>query len=302
MHEPDIQLVKDYFLQLQSDICEQLGENEPNTEFRLRDLPAESGGHARPSVLEDGKCLEKAAVHYTHSIGTSLPKAASERNPELAGKGFEATAISMIVHPRNPYVPTFHANLRFFQVDQRNWYFGGGFDLTPYYPFAEDVLHWHRTAQAACRPFGEALYPKLKTWCDEYFYLPHREEPRGIGGIFFDDWTDSGFEQSWAFVQSVGEHIMPAYLPILQRRKGLPYGAREEEFQLYRRGRYAEFNLAIDRGTKYGLQSGRRIESVLASMPPRAIWKYDWTPAPGTPEAELYVNYLRARDWLLELT
>jgi len=302
MHEPDISLVNQYFLELQNRICTDVGSRENNSTFSTEDIVRAQGGHSRPRVLEDGHYLEKAAVLCSHSIGSALPQAATERNPQLAGKGFEASAISMIVHPRNPYIPTFHANLRFFLIDQDRWYFGGGFDLTPYYAFPEDVLHWHRTAEAACKPFGETLYSTLKAQCDDYFFLAHRDEPRGVGGIFFDDWTEGGFERAFAFVQSVGDHIMPAYLPILDRRKDQPYKTKEEEFMLFRRGRYAEFNLAIDRGTRYGLQSGKRIESVLASMPPRAMWKYNWSPEPGTAEADLYENYLRARDWLVELT
>jgi coproporphyrinogen III oxidase len=310
MHEPDISLVNQYFLELQNQICSDVGSRENkatfSTEnkatFSTEDIHTEQGGHSRPRVLDNGQHLEKAAVLYSHSVGSALPAAATERNPQLAGKGFQASAISMIVHPRNPYIPTFHANLRFFLIDQDHWYFGGGFDLTPYYAFPEDVLHWHRTAETACKPFGKNLYSTLKAQCDDYFFLTHRDEPRGVGGIFFDDWTEGGFERAFAFVQSVGDHIMPAYLPILDRRKDQPYSTKEEEFMLFRRGRYAEFNLAIDRGTRYGLQSGRRIESVLASMPPRAVWKYNWSPEPGTPEADLYENYLRARDWLVELT
>ncbi|MCH7743505.1 MAG: oxygen-dependent coproporphyrinogen oxidase, partial [Proteobacteria bacterium] len=262
----------------------------------------DSGGHSRPRVLDGGAHIERGAVQYSYSIGASLPSAASDRNPHLAGKKFEAAAISMIMHPDNPYVPTFHANLRFFLIDQENWYFGGGFDLTPYYPFAQDVLHWHQTAREACAPFGADIYPRLKAQCDDYFYLPHRQEPRGVGGLFFDDWTEGGFAESFALVQSIGDSILPAYVPILQRRMDIAYGEREKEFQLYRRGRYVEFNLAIDRGTKYGIQSGRRIESVLASMPPKAIWKYNWKPEPGSPESDLYDNYLKPRDWLVELT
>jgi len=301
MLNPDITLVREYFLGLQSSVCNQL-EREDSTPFISQDINADNGGYSRPSVLETGQYLEKAAVHFSHSIGAELPKAASERNPELAGKSFEALAISMIVHPQNPYVPTFHANLRFFLVDRAHWHFGGGFDLTPYYPFPEDVLHWHQTAAAACAPFGDTLYDRLKAWCDEYFYLPHRKEPRGVGGIFFDDWTGEIFGDVFAFVQSVGNHILPGYLPILSRRKDLQFGEKEESFMLYRRGRYAEFNLAIDRGTKYGMQSGRRIESVLASMPPRATWKYDWSPEPKSAESRLYEDYLRPRDWIRELT
>lgn len=300
MSEPDITPVKQYFLGLQTHICDTLGAIDGGPGFSMEDIQTGGGGHSRPRVLDAGPHIERAAVQFSHSVGDELPAAASERNPHLAGKGFEATAISMIVHPRNPWVPTMHANLRFFIVDQRNWYFGGGFDLTPFYPFTEDVVHWHKTAEEACRPFGEDLYPRLKQWCDEYFYLYHRKEPRGVGGLFFDDWTEGGFDQSFAFTKSVGDHILPAYQPILEARKDIPWGDREEEFLLYRRGRYAEFNLAIDRGTRYGMQSGRRIESVLASMPPRAIWKYNWHPEPGTREAELYDYYLKPRDWLAQ--
>lgn len=300
MSEANIDSVKACFLDLQATICETLGGIDGGTGFSQEDIETPGGGHSRPRVLDGGPHIERGAVQFSHSIGDKLPPAASERNPHLAGKGFEATAISMIIHPRNPYVPTMHANLRFFIVDERNWYFGGGFDLTPFYPFHEDVIHWHRTARDACRPFGDDIYPRLKQWCDEYFYLSHRQEPRGVGGLFFDDWTEGGFDASFAFVKSVGDHILPGYQPILEKRKDTPYGPREEEFQLYRRGRYAEFNLAIDRGTRYGIQSGRRIESVLASMSPRAIWKYNWHPEPGTPEADLYETYLRPRDWLSE--
>ena len=233
----------------------------------------------------------------SHS-SAALPPAASERNPHLAGKGFQAAAISMIMHPQNPWVPTFHANLRFFLIDDENWYFGGGFDLTPFYPVLEDVVHWHTTAKSACDPFGSELYPRLKAWCDEYFYLPHRQEPRGVGGLFFDDWTEGGFQASFDLVRSIGDHILPAYMPIISKRFEQPYLDSEKEFQLYRRGRYAEFNLAVDRGTRYGLQSGRRIESVLASMPPRAIWKYNYQPESGSKEAELTEFFLKPRDWL----
>jgi len=292
--------VKRYFEQLQAAICSALVAADGRAVFSTEEfLPGR--GISRPRVMEQGERLEKAAVNFSHSVGDALPEAASVRNPHLAGRPFEAAAISMIVHPWNPYVPTFHANLRFFVVDHDNWHFGGGFDLTPYYPFAEDVLHWHSQAAAACAPFGDGLYARLKQWCDQYFYLTHRQEPRGVGGLFFDDWTEGGFDQAFEFVQSVGDHIMPAYLPILERRAETAFGQEQEQFMLYRRGRYAEFNLAIDRGTQYGLQSGRRIESVLASMPPRASWKYNWHPEPGSPEAVLYTDYLRRRDWLSEL-
>lgn len=303
---PDINAVKEYFLALQTTICNTLAEIDGSAEFSLENIRSDTGGHSRPRVIDGGDHLERGAVQYSHSIGASLPPAASERNPQLAGKGFQAVAISMIMHPRNPYVPTFHANLRFFLVNNENWYFGGGLDLTPYYPFAEDVLHWHQVARKACDAAGDGLgdstYSRLKSWCDEYFYLGHRQETRGVGGLFFDDWTQGGFDQSFKLVQGIGDAILPAYQPILEKRLATTYGEREEEFLLYRRGRYAEFNLAIDRGTRYGIESGRRIESVLASMPPRAIWKYNWHPEPGSPESDLYDNYLKPRDWLSELT
>ena len=295
---PSIEPVKSYFFDLQTKICENLANIDDGASFSIEDIRQDSGAHSRPRVLDGGKFIERGAVQFSHSIGESLPAAASERNPHLAGKGFQAAAISMIMHPRNPYIPTFHANLRFFIIDETNWYFGGGFDLTPYYPFEEDVVHWHKTARDACDPFGKEVYPKLKSWCDDYFYLSHRQEARGVGGLFFDDWTEGGFIRSFDFVKSIGDHILPAYVPILEKRKDTPFGKKEEEFLLYRRGRYAEFNLAIDRGTRYGIQSGRRIESVLASMPPRAIWKYNWQPEPGSAESKLYDEFLPIRDWV----
>ncbi len=301
LEPPDIARVREYFLSLQGRVCASMEEADGEAEFSKEQLETPGGGLARPRLLEDGRHFERGAVQFSHSIGDSLPPAASERNPELAGLGFEAVAISMIMHPRNPYVPTCHANLRFFLVNNKHWHFGGGFDLTPYYPVAEDVLHWHRVASAACAPYGESVYERFKQWCDEYFYLPHRQEARGVGGIFYDDWREGGFEASLGLTMSIGDSILPAYLPIFERRYETPYGEQEREFQLYRRGRYAEFNLAIDRGTRYGIQSGRRIESVLASMPPVATWKYDWHPEPGSPEAVLYDEYLRPRDWLTEL-
>lgn len=294
----NIDPVKAYFFQLQTEICDAITAIDGGASFSVEDIRQPNGAHSRPRVIDGGNVIERGAVQFTYSMGDSLPPAASERNPELAGKGFQATAISMIMHPRNPYVPTFHANLRFFLVDNTHWHFGGGFDLTPYYPFEEDVIHWHRTAKDACQPFGENLYAKLKAWCDDYFVLTHRGEARGVGGLFFDDWHEGGFDQSFDLVKSIGNAILPAYLPIVEKRKDTAFGEREEEFLLYRRGRYAEFNLAIDRGTRYGIQSGRRIESVLASMPPRATWKYNWQPAPGSAEANLYENFLPVKDWL----
>jgi coproporphyrinogen III oxidase len=300
---PAMPPVRDYFAELQRRICEALEAEDGEARFRIEEIAADNGGLSRPRVLADGPLIEKAAVQFTHSIGDRLPPAATERNPHLSGRGFQAAAISLIVHPRSPMVPTTHMNLRFFLVDGEagepgTWYFGGGFDLTPCYGHDEDAVHWHRQCREACAPFGDDLHPRLKAWCDEYFYLPHRGEHRGIGGLFFDDWTEGGFEQAFAFVRSVGDHFLPAYLPIVQRRRDTPYGERERDFQLYRRGRYAEFNLAIDRGTRYSLQSGRRVESVLASLPPLVAWKYDWQPEPGSPEEELRERFLQPRDWL----
>lgn len=293
---PDITAVRDYFMSLQDRIVDELESLDGEARFLREQIDAPNGGLSRPRVLENGPGIEKAAVQFTHSIGASLPPAATERNPHLAGHGFQAAAISLIVHPRNPYVPTTHANLRFFLVeaDEPVWYFGGGFDLTPYYGFEEDAVHWHEQARAAV---GEH-YPALKAACDEYFYLPHRQECRGIGGLFFDDWTEGGFEQAFGFTRAVGDHFLPAYAPIFRRRAATPYGERERDWQLYRRGRYAEFNLAIDRGTRYGMQSGRRVESVLASLPPLAAWKYAYEPEPGSDEARLYTDFLPPRDWL----
>lgn len=298
---PSISAVREYFMELQDRICSTLEAADGQASFMREEVAHANGGLARPRVIDDGRHLERGAVQFSHSFGDALPPAASERNPQLAGLGFEAVAISMIMHPRNPHVPTFHANLRFFLVNEEHWHFGGGFDLTPFYPRAEDVLHWHQSAKNACDPFGDDLYPRLKAWCDDYFFLSHRQEPRGVGGLFFDDWSEGGFATSFDLTRSIGDHILPAYMPILEKRRNEPYGEREKEFQLYRRGRYAEFNLAIDRGTRYGIQSGRRIESVLASMPPAAIWKYNWHPEPGSNEAVLYEDYLRPRDWLTEL-
>ena len=295
--KPDVVPVRKYFMDLQDRIVAALEELDGEQTFSREELPTDGGGLARPRVLEGGPNIEKSAVQFTHSVGASLPIAATERNPHLTGLGFQATAISLIVHPRNPYVPTTHANLRFFFVEANPpvWYFGGGFDLTPCYGFEEDVVHWHTQARVAT---GEH-YLALKQNCDEYFYLPHRQECRGAGGLFFDDWTEGGFESSFAFTRSIGDHFLPAYKPIFERRMDTPYSDRERDFQLFRRGRYAEFNLAIDRGTKYGLQSGRRVESVLASLPPIVKWKYAYTPPDGSPEARLVEDFLTPRNWLV---
>ena len=291
--------VKEYLLGLQDRICASLVV-EDGGNFREDDWVRPSGGGGRSRALAGG-VIEKAGVNFSHVMGSELPAAASARRPELAGREFEALGVSVIVHPRNPFAPTAHANVRFFIAEKEGeeavWWFGGGFDLTPYYGFKEDAVHWHQTAQEACRPFGDELYGKFKKWCDEYFFLKHRDEPRGVGGLFFDDFNEGGFAHCFAFMRSVGESFVAAYMPILQRRKGLEYGDRQRQFQLYRRGRYVEFNLVYDRGTLFGLQSGGRTESILVSMPPLVRWEYDWQPEEGSQEAELYDVFLKPRDW-----
>ncbi len=303
-----IEPVLNYLMALQDDLCKALETMDGSVAFSREELPGAIGGLARPRVLADGRNIEKAAVQFTHSVGSALPAAATDRNPHLAGQAFQAAAISVIVHPRNPYAPTTHMNLRFFLVDgglpdgaaradatdQATWYFGGGFDLTPYYAFDDDCAHWHRTARAA----AGCHYEAFKTACDAYFRLPHRNEQRGIGGLFFDDWVKGGFVRSFDLMTAVGNAFLPAYRPIFERRAPLPYGERERRWQLYRRGRYAEFNLVVDRGTRYGLQSGRRIESVLASLPPLAAWRYNWIPEVGSPEAALSSYIDKPRNWL----
>jgi coproporphyrinogen III oxidase len=301
----EVEAVRAFLLELQDRICGCLEREETGAaRFREERFESPGGGLSRPRVLEGGDVIEKSAVHFSHTQGRRLPAAATARRPELAGRCYEAVSVSLIVHPRNPYAPTSHANVRFFlapdEERQPIWWIGGGFDLTPYYGFEEDAVHWHRSARAACEPLGPAAWPELKKACDDYFFLRHRGEPRGIGGIFFDDFDAGGFERSFAFLRRVGEHYLLAYLPILARRKATPYGAREREFQLYRRGRYAEFNLIYDRGTRFGLESGGRVESILASMPPLAAWRTDWRPEPGTEEARLYEVFLRPRDWLAD--
>lgn len=300
MQSHEFESVKSYLMGLQDSICAGLEGSDGEARFREDLFPSERG-LARPRVMEQGPIFEKAAVNFSHSRGASLPPAATARKPELAGKAFEAVSVSLIVHPRNPYIPTCHANFRAFRAYHGEavlWWFGGGFDLTPYYGFEEDARHWHQVAKAACDPFGEEYYPRFKKRCDEYFFLKHRNEPRGIGGLFFDDFNELGFEQSFALVRSMADSFLKAYLPIVERRVGMAYGERERDFQLYRRGRYVEFNLVYDRGTLYGLQSGRRIESVLCSMPPVVHWVYDHKPEPGSPEEKLYTDFLRPRDWV----
>ena len=299
-----LELVKSYLLDLQSKLCAQLETVEdPQHRFIVDswDRPAGGGGISR--VLEGGQTFEKAGVNFSHVMGDNLPPSASASRPQLAGRSFHATGVSIVIHPRNPYAPTSHANVRFFFAPARNsdesdiWWFGGGFDLTPYYGFREDAVEWHQTAKAACDPFGLQLYSELKEACDKYFYIKHRSEPRGIGGLFFDDFDTGGFDNAFALMQSVGNHFGKAYLPIIKRRKGTPYGSREIDFQRYRRGRYVEFNLVYDRGTLFGLQSDGRTESILMSLPSNVSWKHNYTPEAGTPEAELYETYLKPQDW-----
>src|SRR5690606_9252904 len=262
----------------------------------------EEGGGGRSRVLVDGAALEQGGVNFSHVTGASLPAAATASRPELAGRRFAALGVSLGIHPRNPYVPTSHANVRFLIATKEGappiWWFGGGFDLTPYYGFEDDAIHWHRVAHAACQPFGDGVYERYKRWCDEYFFLRHRQETRGVGGLFFDDLNEWGFERCFEFMRSVGDHYLPAYRPIVARRKDIPSGERERDFQLYRRGRYVEFNLIYDRGRLLGLQSGGRTECILMSLPPLVKWRYNWQPEAGTEEARLYRDFLRPRDWL----
>lgn len=299
---PDTHAVRDYLLALQDRICAALEGEDGGERFREDAWMRPEGGGGRTRVLANGKVFEQAGVNFSHVHGAMLPPSATAQRPELAGRAFEALGVSLVIHPRNPYVPTSHMNVRFFIATAANdapvWWFGGGFDLTPYYGFEEDCMHWHRTARTACEPFGADVYPRLKKWCDDYFFIRHRSEPRGIGGLFFDDFSEGGFARSVEFLKSVGDHYLPAYLPIVQKRKAMSFGEREREFQLYRRGRYVEFNLVYDRGTLFGLQSGGRTESILMSLPPLVAWRYDWQPPAGTPEARLYEVFLKPREWL----
>ncbi len=299
---PDAASVREFLDGLQRRICTSLARLDGGSGFRGDDLPREGGGVSRPRVLEGGPVFEKAAVHFTHSEGQRLPAAATERRSELAGRGYEALSVSLIVHPQSPYVPTCHANFRFFQAQDAEtgdvaWWFGGGFDCTPYYGFEEDARHWHRTARAACDVHPSRPYPRFKAQCDAYFFLPHRGEPRGIGGLFYDDFDEGGFGAAFALWKSTADAFLAAYVPIVEQRRDLKWGERERAFQLYRRGRYVEFNLLQDRGTRFGLEAGARTESILASLPPLVAWRYDWQPEPGSPEAALYTEFLRPRDW-----
>lgn len=305
MHDTAIDDVKRYLLALQDDICEQL-QHVDGGHFVEDAWQREEGGGGRSRVLENGAVIEKGGVNFSHVFGSTLPPSATAHRPELAGRKWQAMGVSLVIHPRNPHAPTSHANVRFFIAEKEGeepvWWFGGGFDLTPYYAQHDDVIHWHETARAACQPFGDDIYPRFKKWCDDYFFLKHRNETRGVGGLFFDDYSTGGFDNAFALMRSVGDHYIKAYRPILERRKDQPYGERERQFQLYRRGRYVEFNLVFDRGTLFGLQSGGRTESILMSLPPLVSWRYDWHPEAGSPEAVLYDEYLKPVDWLGETT
>lgn len=302
MSSVDKEAVKAYLMALQDSICAELSQADGGTEFKQDQWVREEGGGGRSRVIENGNVFEKGGVNFSHVSGAAMPASATAHRPELAGRSFEAMGVSLVIHPHNPYIPTSHANVRFFIAEKPGaepvWWFGGGYDLTPYYGNEEDCRSWHQTAQEACLPFGDDVYDRYKKWCDDYFFLKHRQEARGVGGLFFDDLNDWGFDRSFAFMQSVGDSYCKAYLPIVERRKNQVYSEREREFQLYRRGRYVEFNLVWDRGTLFGLQTGGRTESILMSMPPLVRWEYDYSPEPGSAEAELTERFLPIRDWL----
>ena len=299
----DSQAVFNYLQGLQSKIVEAIELVDGKT-FLHDSWQRPEGGGGTSCMLENGNVFERAGIGFSHVIGNKLPPAASVAHPEAAGRPWEAMGVSLVFHPHNPYIPTVHMNVRFFVAKAQNeterdiWWFGGGMDLTPYYPFEEDCIHFHRINKEALAPFGDDYYTQFKQWCDEYFYLKHRKEPRGIGGVFFDDFHALGFEQSFALQRAVGDAFLNAYLPIAQRRKDTPYGERERDFQAYRRGRYVEFNLVFDRGTLFGLQSNGRTESILLSMPPIVKWRYDWKPEAGSPEAKLYTDFLIEKQWV----
>lgn len=299
MSHINISAVKDYLMGLQDRICAALEAEDGEARFMEDDW-----GRGRSRVINKGAVIEKGGVNFSHVTGNAMPASATAHRPELAGRRFQAMGVSLVIHPENPYVPTSHANVRFFVAEKEGeepvWWFGGGYDLTPYYGFEKDCRDWHRTAARACAPFGEEVYPRFKKWCDEYFYLKHRDEARGVGGLFFDDLNEWGFERSFEFMQAVGDSYIDAYLPIIQRRRHTEWGERERDFQLHRRGRYVEFNLVFDRGTLFGLQSGGRTESILMSMPPLVRWDYCWQPEADSPEAALTRDFLPPRDWLAE--
>ncbi|HCS66034.1 MAG TPA: oxygen-dependent coproporphyrinogen oxidase [Cellvibrio sp.] len=301
-HGPDKAAVKAYLLDLQDRICNALAAEDGGAQFVEDSWTRAEGGGGRSRVLTNGAVIEKGGVNFSHVHGTQMPASATAHRPELAGRAFEAMGVSLVIHPHNPYVPTSHANVRFFIAEKEGaapvWWFGGGYDLTPYYGNEADVIHWHQTAKNACDSLGDHLYPKFKKWCDDYFYLKHRDEARGVGGLFFDDYNAESFAHSFALMQAVGDSYVPAYQPIVSARKATPFTERERDFQLYRRGRYVEFNLVYDRGTLFGLQTGGRTESILMSLPPLVRWEYNWQPEAGSAEAELYEKFLPHRDWL----
>jgi len=297
----DVTAARDYFVDLQARIVARLEAIEGRP-FRRDEWTRAEGGGGLSRLQEEGNVLERGGVNFSHVMGANLPPSAAAGRPGIAGRAWEAMGVSLVLHPRNPYAPTVHLNVRQFAARKAGaepvWWFGGGMDLTPYYGFADDAIHFHRTCRNALAPFGAEVHARYKKWCDEYFFLKHRKEPRGVGGVFFDDLNEGGFDHCLALTRSIGDHFLAAYAPILERRKAMPFGERERDFQLYRRGRYAEFNLVWDRGTLFGLQSNGRTEAILMSMPPLALWRYDWQPAPGSPEAALYSDFLTAKDWL----
>lgn len=303
MSGPSVDLVEQYLLDLQNRICTVIEAEEMKRGFREDRWYYHSGsGGGKARILEDGNVFEKAGVNFSCVKGDQLPTSATAHRPQMAGRSFQAMGVSLVIHPDNPFVPTSHANFRMLVTHKEGealiWWFGGGYDLTPCYGFEEDCRHWHQTAKKACEPFGDGVYSRYKKWCDDYFFLKHRNEPRGIGGLFYDDLNEWPFERCFEFMQSVGDSYIDAYLPIVQRRKAMPYSEQNKQFQEYRRGRYVEFNLVYDRGTLFGLQSGGRTESILMSLPPRVRWDYNWNPEPGTHEARLYDEFLKPRDWV----
>jgi coproporphyrinogen III oxidase len=302
MTQVNLEAVKAFLLSLQDKICQSLEQADGQATFIEDTWQRKEGGGGRTRVIREGAVIEQGGVNFSHVYGDSMPASATAHRPELAGRSFQACGVSLVIHPKNPHVPTSHANVRFFIAEKEGeepiWWFGGGFDLTPFYPVLEDVKHWHQTAFNLCAPFGDNVYDDYKKWCDEYFYLKHRDETRGVGGLFFDDLHQWGFDRCFEFMRAVGNGFLDAYLPIVAKRKDFPFTEQQRDFQLYRRGRYVEFNLVWDRGTLFGLQTGGRTESILMSMPPLARWEYNFKPEPDSLEANLYDNYLSPKDWL----
>jgi len=302
MPQKAVELVKLYLIDLQDRICQGIEALDGQNKFMTDVWQRPEGGGGQSRVMQSGAVFEKAGVNFSHVQGEHLPPSATAVRPELAGRNYTALGVSLVLHPHNPFVPTVHANVRFFIAEKESaqpiWWFGGGFDLTPYYGFEEDCRDWHLNAKAACDPYGSELYPRFKAWCDEYFYLKHRDEARGVGGLFFDDFNEKSFEHSFDFMKSVGDHFLSGYAPIVEKRRTLPYNEQQKDFQLYRRGRYVEYNLVYDRGTLFGLQSNGRTESILMSLPPVVHWQYDWAPEPGSLEHQLYRDFLPIRAWI----